>query len=229
MAKHVFSSALFAGLGAGILATLLQLVFIVPTLVEAELYESGSKTHFSEGVAQSPAGVPDIMGEMTRHLGTFGSNLVTYVGFALILVALFMAADRMGREIDARTGAIWGLCGFIAVNLAPAFSLPPALPGAVGPDITLRQTWWILTIIATLCGLGLLGYGKSLLAAAGGIALIVVPHVIGAPQLDTYYGVAPPEVGARFVARSLGVACAVWVGMAAIAGWLWSRRETSAT
>ena len=38
-----------------------------------------------------------------------------------------------------RTALIWGICGFIAVSLAPAFSLPPELPGTAAAALGARQ------------------------------------------------------------------------------------------
>jgi predicted cobalt transporter CbtA len=55
------------------------------------------------------------------------------------------------------------------------------------------------------------------------VILIALPHLIGAPHLDTYYGYAPPEVGSLFVARSLGVAAIAWLSLGYFAGALWER------
>ena len=121
MFRHLLTSALFAGLAAGLLATILQLAFVVPLIFEGELYETGARLHFSAtGSPQSPVGHPSIWVEPARHIGTFAMNLVTWSGFAFILIAGFALAERTGSRIDARTGAIWGLCGFIAIQLAPS-------------------------------------------------------------------------------------------------------------
>ncbi|MCA0042329.1 CbtA family protein [Celeribacter litoreus] len=223
MAKKVFVSALFAGLAAGVLAALLQFVFVVPSMMEGELYEVGTRVHFGANGAQSPAGVPSIMHEMGRHTTTFTSNLVVYTGFGLLMVVGFAFAESFGRKIDARTGLIWGLCGFAAVHLATAFGLPPKLPGMVAADIVARQVWWIGTIIATLIGLGLIGYGRGIAVILMGFVIILIPHILGAPTLDTYFGVAPPELAGLYVARSLGVAAISWAVLGAIAGAIWAK------
>ena len=46
MFKRLFAGALFAGLGAGALAALIELTFVVPLIHEGELYETGALTHF---------------------------------------------------------------------------------------------------------------------------------------------------------------------------------------
>ena len=59
-------------------------------------------------------------------------------------------------------------------------------------------------------GLGLIAFGRSYLPVAG-IILMAIPHLLGAPHLDTFFGVAPPELAAEFAALSLGAAAAGWV------------------
>lgn len=223
MTRHLFASALFAGLAAGALAALMQFTFVVPVILEGELYETGARVHFNAGAIQSESGSPFVWTEITRHFGTFASNLVTYTGFAFVMVAGFALATRFGRRIDARTGLLWGLAGFVAVQLAPAFSLPPELPGATSAALELRQVWWAMTVAGGAIAMALFGYGKGPVAIAVGLGLLLGPHLIGAPHLDTYYGVAPPELAAHFVARSLGVGLAAWALLGLIAGTLWAR------
>ncbi len=47
MVQRLFAGGLFAGLSAGALAALLQLVFVVPLIHQGELYETGVLTHFA--------------------------------------------------------------------------------------------------------------------------------------------------------------------------------------
>ena len=51
MLKNMLSSALIAGVAAGLIAALLQFVFVQPVLLHAELYEGGELVHF-EGVIE---------------------------------------------------------------------------------------------------------------------------------------------------------------------------------
>jgi len=146
-----------------------------------------------------------------------------YVGYGLILLAGFGLAEAFGKTVALREGLLWGIAGFAAVQLAPALGLAPELPGTLAADLTARQVWWVGTAISTACGLGLLGYGKGVASAVGAIALLVLPHVIGAPEVDGYAGVAPPELASAFAARSLAVGLMGWSALGAMAGWLWSR------
>ena len=60
MSKKILTSALFAGLAAGALAALLQFTFVVPVMMEGELYEFGDRVHFTDLGPMSPAGSPDV-------------------------------------------------------------------------------------------------------------------------------------------------------------------------
>lgn len=224
MTRHVFTSALFAGLAAGVLAAMLQFVFVIPFILEGELYETGARLHFAvDGSTQSAAGAPALGFDLNRHGLTVAMNLIAYSGFGLLMVAGFALAERFGHKVTTRQGLLWGLAGFVAVQLAPAAGLPPELPGTIGAEILPRQMWWTSTVAATIGGLAVLAYGRGPLLILCGVALLLVPHLIGAPHLDTYFGVAPPELAAHFVARSLAVGAASWALLGVIAAYFWSR------
>lgn len=158
----------------------------------------------------------------TRDLWTTVFFGLVYVAYALILVAGFGLARVYGKVITAREGLLWGIAGFAAFQLVPAMGLAPELPGTMAADLGARQVWWWGTAASTAMALGLLGYGRSLVTAALAVVLLAAPHVIGAPELEGFSGVAPPEVAAAFAARVLGVGLAVWALMGWVAGHLWA-------
>lgn len=226
MLKSILTSAVFAGVAVGVLAALLQFWLVTPALFEGELYESGARIHFAtDGSTQSAAGHPDIWEDPTRHLMTLGFNIVTFTGFAFLLVAGFALATRAGYEVSEKQGLIWGFCAFLAVQLAPAVGLPPELPGTPAAEVGLRQFWWIACVICTAAGLGLIAFGANAIALSTGLVLILLPHIVGAPHLDTYFGVAPPELSAHFVSLSLGTAALSWTLLGFIAAMLWVRSQ----
>ncbi len=223
MTKNLLSSAVLAGVVAGLIAALLQFYFVIPTLLEGELYESGARVHFAtDGSTQSDKGAPSLGGDFTRHAMTVAFNLVTFTGYGLILLALMLFAHEKGHALTPRTGILWGLAGFVAVQLAPAIGLPPELPGTPAAEVAPRQMWWALTIIVTAVGLALMAFGRGPIALLS-IPLIAAPHIIGAPHLDTYFGVAPPELSAHFVTLSLGVALAGWTALGFLCAWFWTK------
>lgn len=229
MAKQLVAGALFAGIAAGLIAFLLQLALINPLSFEAELYESGVRVHFQASLdapVQSPAG-PDL--DRVQTLGGLvqdgGFSIISYTAYALMLVAAMALAIRSGHTISARTGLIWGAAAFVAFQLAPALGLPPKPPGMIGPEVGLRQTWYLGCVLATAIGLGLFAFGRGALPVAAGIVLIALPHVIGAPKLDTYFGIVPPELAGEFATASLAVSAVGWAVLGLVAGFTLSRMQ----
>ena len=223
MTQRIFVSALVAGAVAGLIAAVLQFLFVIPLLLEGELYETGARVHFADGAAESESGAPALEWDFQRHSLTVAFSMITWIAFSLVLTALMALRARSGWAITVESGALWGLMAFLAVQLAPAAGLPPELPGTAAADVTDRYVWWIGTIVAAGLALWLLTNKLNAASVALAIALLVAPHVIGAPHLDRYYGVAPPELSAHFVTRSLAVTAVVWTVMGAVIGWVWQR------
>ncbi len=219
MFSKVLTSALIAGFGAGLIAATLQLSFLQPILLFAELYEAGVLQHF----ATTPAAVvpPGYVFDLYRDVLTVVFTALIYVGYALVLLPAMAFAQSRGAAITPRTGLIWGIGGFAAVQLAPAFGLPPELPGIAGADVDLRQIWWGATVIATAMGLWLIAFGQNWALWGTAIILIAAPQIIGAPQPDAFTGPAPPELGAEFASRALGVGFAAWASLGLFTATIW--------
>lgn len=234
MLKKLLISGLFAGFGAGLIAALLQITLVVPTLMEGERFEHGELTHFGAYVepvaAEDDAHGAHDDGEVslwTRHSLTVMAELSKYIGFGLMLVAGFALAARHGVKTNARTGMIWGLCGFLAVSLLPSFGHPPVLPGSLTADLYDRQIWWAWSLVASVSGLALIAFGKNWVFWAAGIVLLALPHIVGVPTLEGYAGTAPPELAALLVGQSLVIAAVGWVILGLFAGYFWARENAS--
>jgi len=226
MISKVLTSALFAGFAAGLIAAVLQLVFVQPVLLHAELYEGGELVHFG---AEAVPAAQDVSGidPVRDGLSVLFTALV-YTGYAMILVgAMALASERAQAIITPRTGIIWGLAGFVTFHFAPAVSLPPELPGVAAADVAARQIWWFATVAASGIAMALLAFGRGWAAWAVAIVLLLAPHVIGAPQPESFAGPVPPELGGEFAGRALGVGMAAWVVLGLFAGYFW-QRETAA-
>jgi len=226
MFQKIVTSALIAGFAAGLVAAVLQLAFVQPVLLYAELYETGALTHFdglnTAAVDLRPSGFDPV-----RDLLSVVFNALIYVGYALVLLAGMVAAEERGHVLTARSGIVWGVAGFTAAQLAPAFGLPPELPGMGAADLTERQFWWFAVVAATAIGLWLIAFGKGWAAWGAAIILIAAPHIIGAPQPEAFTGPAPPEIASIFAARALGVGLVAWAVLGALTAYTWSsdRRE----
>lgn len=224
--SRIVISAVFAGAAAGLLAALLQLVFVQPVLLHAELYESGALVHFG---ADAVSAHQDVGGfDLGRDALSILFTLLIYSGYALILVALMAVAETRGATITARTGLLWGLAGFLAVHFAPGFSLAPEVPGVAAADVYARQAWWGVTVAATAVALWLIVFGRGWAVWGIAVALLLAPHLVGAPEPDVFTGPVPTEIGAAFVARAFGVGMAAWVMLGGFAGFFWRREAARA-
>ena len=215
-------SALFAGAAAGLIAGLLQLVFVQPVLLHAELYESGALVHF--GADKAVSAQPDLPGiDLMRDGLSLIFTMLTYTGYALILLAAMAMAEERGARIDGRMGLLWGIAGFVAFHLAPGFSLAPEVPGVAAADVTARQIWWFATAGAAALALWLIAFGAGWTAWGAAVVLLLAPHLVGAPEPEVFTGPVPTEIGALFAARAFGVGLAAWVLLGSFAGFFWQR------
>lgn len=224
MFQKIVTSALIAGFAAGVFAAVLQFVFVQPVLLHAELFEDGTLSHFGPGATPAEFSRDSLFDPVRDGLTIAFSGLI-YVGYAFVLIAAMVAADERGHKLDPKTGLIWGIAGFISVQLAPAFGLPPELPGMAAADLTERQIWWFATVAATAIGLWLLAFGRNWAMWGAAIILIAAPQIIGAPQPESFTGPAPPELGAAFAARALGVGFAAWCVLGLLTATLWRAEE----
>lgn len=216
MIVRIAVSALIAGFGAGLVHALLQYVFIQPLLLHAELFELGPAPALDQVTV--PRGPFDPMRELFNVI--FAALI--YTGYAFILVAGMAFADERGADISPRKGLIWGIAGFFALHLAPAYGLAPDMPGLNAADVGPRQIWWYGTAAATAIGLWLIAFGQNWAAWGAAIILIAAPHLIGAPPPDSLTNVAPPELAASFAARTLGTAVVVWACLGLFLATMWN-------
>lgn len=224
MIRHIVRTAGFSGLLAALLLTLLQALWVAPLILEGETYETPAAQHEHADAAgaeheheHAEAWEPE--NGWQRVLSTAGGNLVVAVGFALMLVALY-TLRAPGRNAQ---GLLWGLGGFAVFCLAPNLGLPPELPGTQAADLALRQTWWIGTAASTAAGLALLVFGRGMLLKALGLAIVLVPHLIGAPQPEQHASLAPDALEQQFVIASLVTNAVFWLALGLISTWLFRR------
>jgi cobalt transporter subunit CbtA len=228
MLRRVLITGLTAGLLAGLFAAAIQISWITPIIQQAEIYESAEAPTGAADPISHPGVLPaaehvqkddDAWAPedgIERTLFTVLANVLTGVGFGLILVA---AVTLSGRKVDPRRGVLWGLAGFAVFALAPALGLPPELPGMVAADLGARQAWWIGTVISTASGLALIVFARHRLLKGLGLALLVAPHAFGAPHPGQFGLKVPGELAAEFAVASLFTAALFWTALGGIAGY----------
>lgn len=219
-----FRRLIFVAVCAGGLAGLgvagLHQLTTVPLILAAESFESNEPGHAHlEPHAWKP------QTGFQRITATAVTDILAGIAFALILVAIWGWQDV---KIDPWRGALWGIGGFLAVNVAPSLGLPPELPGSQTAALPARQLWWIVTVILTAASLSGLLLAKSIgvrLLALGGLLL---PHLVGAPQPAVTDTLLPGELLTRFHVAVLGTSAAFWLVLGGLSGWLMAKNNRGA-
>lgn len=199
--RNVVFIAAIAGLVAGIAMAAMQAFATTPLIIAAEAFEGDDHDDAAAegGEAAGHHHDDDAWGPadgFERFAYTTGANIVTAIGFGLILV---VASELAGGIVNWRQGLYWGLAGFAAFTLAPGLGLPPELPGMPAADLAARQVWWIATVAATAGGIALIVLRRSAPLAALGVALIIAPHLVGAPHPESHDTAVPADLHHRFV------------------------------
>ncbi|WP_455827043.1 CbtA family protein [Pseudomonas graminis] len=228
MIKRIAQTAGFTGLLAALLLTLLQSFWVAPLILQAETFENapaatepahehtaGATAHTHDAEAWEPEN------GWQRVLSTTGGNLVVAVGFALMLAGLY----TLRAPTRTAQGLLWGLAGYATFVLAPTLGLPPELPGTAAADLAQRQIWWIGTAASTAAGIALIVFGRNWLLKGLGVAILAVPHVIGAPQPQVHSMLAPEALEAQFKIASQLTNVAFWLALGLISAWLFRRNR----
>ncbi len=245
MITRILSVGLLAGLLAGLAVAALQHFTTTPLILKAESFEnapSAPEKHATSWMmgearlilvhANKPSSEAGAENEWAPHDGwertafTSLATVATGVGFAFILLALMVFARE---NITLNTGIAWGAAAFVAAGLAPAFGLSPKLPGSATAALEIQQLWWLLTAVVTAIGLACLLRTTSSITRVAGVALIALPHIIGAPQPHELTSAVPAELAGHFAATSLGVQATLWALIGAGIGifWQWGERSGS--
>ena len=218
MFRRIVFVAALAGLIAGLITSGAQALRVVPLIHHAELYEKAAETaiasaqHHRDAAGWVPA-------EGLERVGlTVVANVLAGIGFGFLLAAAF----TLSGAADWRRGLLWGVAGFATFTLAPSLGLPPEVPGAHAALLLDRQIWWIGTVAATGIGLALIVFSRRRLLALAGVGLIVMPHVIGAPQ-TAGQGSAPAGLAQDFIIAALLTSLLFWLVLGAAAGFLFKR------
>lgn len=221
--RNVVFVAALAGLLSGILMAAMQAYATTPLILQAETFEGGDE---GEAADEAAAGhVHDDEGwapadGLERFFYTTAANIVTAIGFGLVLVAF---SELAGGIAGWRQGLLWGFAGFAVFTLAPGLGLPPELPAMPAADLAMRQVWWVATVAATAAGLALIAFRASLPLALLGVVLIVAPHIIGAPQPESHDSPIPADLHHSFVVAVTVTNLIFWVALGALVGFFRER------
>ncbi|MFI0848177.1 CbtA family protein [Mesorhizobium sp. IMUNJ 23232] len=244
--RNVVFIAAIAGLLASLVMAAMQSFATDPLILKAETYENAAEPAHDHGApaadATAPASseaAPAVAAHEHEHdeegwapadgFERFAfnvlANLVSGFGFALILVAV---SEFAGGISGWRSGVLWGFAGFAVFTLAPGLGLPPELPAMPTADLGARQVWWIATVVATAAGLALIAFRGTVVLSIVGVALIVAPHIVGAPQPISHESPIPADLHHQFVVASTVTNLIFWVVLGGLVGAIRTRFSGSA-
>ena len=232
--RNIVFTAVLVGLIAGLAVSAMQAIGTTPLILQAETFETAGAEaapahahdaatpadHHHDAQAWTPAD------GFERNAYTIAANVLTAIGYALVLTALI---SLRGSEGGWREGIFWGLAGFAAVMLAPMIGLPPELPGTPAAALGARQMWWIATVAATAGGLALLVFRRGEpWAAVLAVVLIAAPHVIGAPlPPEGEHALAPLPLERRFMVLATVTSFVFWIILGSLSGLFFKRFDAA--
>lgn len=225
--RNVVFVAAIAGLIAGVAMTLMQAFTTDLLILQAETFENAAPAEDHNHAATAAEGgeaatAAHDHGEEAwgpadgaeRMSYNFLVNLVGAIGFGLVLV---VASEFAGGIANWRQGMFWGLAGFTVFTLAPSLGLNPELPAMPAADLLARQVWWIGTAAATAVALYLIFLRKTPALAVLGVVILVLPHIIGAPQPEDHATPVPENLHHSFIVASTLTNLVFWVILGAAA------------
>jgi cobalt transporter subunit CbtA len=236
MLTRVLLAAMIAGVLAGIFATGVQTFRVMPLIVAAEQYEGEvaagtGHDHSADTQAMTTGTGDDHSGHdhgeswkpndgVERILYTGMANVVVGVAYGLILLASVLV---LNQSLNFRSGLVWGFAGFVVFVLAPNFGLPPELPGMPAGELVPRQVWWAATVCLTACGLALFAFKSGWAFMAVGVAMIIAPHVYGAPAPLSHESAVPASLAAEFVVATMVSSLLFWLFLGGLLGVMFER------
>lgn len=218
--RRIAVAALWSGLCAGLLLTAVQRVQVIPTLLQAEVYEERAAIRQVHAEPQQEQAQPheepwQPENGWERTAYTAVANISLGVGFALLLGA---ASNLRGGINDWRRGLLWGLAGYAVFFVAPSLGLPPEVPGTEAASLRDRQLWWLMTVADTALGLWLLAFAKTKQNKLFGALLLASPHLIGAPQPAVPGAAAPAALADSFIMATAAANALFWLALGGFMG-----------
>ncbi|SFI67794.1 CbtA family protein [Bradyrhizobium sp. Gha] len=251
--RSIVFASVISGLIVGLIVTVVQQFGTVPLILKAEVFEKAAETHQHEATPQPAAAGHDRAGHdhaahehgagdhdhgagaweprdgFERNAYTAAANVLTAIGFALLLAGFFaLRSGATGASVRWHEGLLWGLAGFAVFTLAPGVGLPPELPGVPVAPLLSRQIWWLAAVLAAAGGLALIAFRRSVPAAISGVILLILPHLIGAPDLANIETNVPSSLSHQFVTAVTVTSLVFWTLLGGLTSAMFARFDQRA-
>ena len=211
MTPRLILAVIIAGLFAGLIMGGIQQYKLTPLIAIAETFEKPENV--GQPCVQNMPGMDKCAESWTpaeafeRAAYTTAATMLTGAGYALLLAGVSLIS---GLPITKQNGLIWGLCGFLALCLAPAAGLPPELPSMPVADLQSRQIWWVATAVSTGFALYLLAGRTETWAKPLAALAIALPQLFTISQPLPNATEIPPLLAAEFVSASIASNAIFW-------------------
>jgi len=218
--RRMFLAASLAGVLSGVFIGILHQFTTAEIIRQAETFERAAAEHGSgEAAHDDPDQGWEPSDGLERMSYTILADALVGVGFCLLLIAGYAI---LNARMDCRTGFYWGIAGFAAVMVAPSLGLPPEVPGTAAAPLQERQLWWLGTAVVSTAALLLLYLRPSnSLSYIAALAMVALPHAIGAPEPADYHSAAPQWLQHRFVVATVLSDLAFWSVAGTLSGVLY--------
>ena len=237
--SRLVATAVAAGLLAGLALTAVQRVQVTPLIAQAETYEEAQGAAAAPLAAQAHEHAHEEQQaqhqqqqEQHQHAGwkpengvertlfTVLANATMGVGYGLLLCAAML---MRGARPSWRQGLLWSAAGYVVFFVAPSLGLPPELPGTLAAPVSARQAWWICTAFSTAVAIGALAWSRNVWFKVGAVALLLVPHLVGAPQPPVHSMAAPAELVGSFIIATALANAVFWLALGGLTGYFYKK------
>ncbi|MBC7682607.1 MAG: CbtA family protein [Ferruginibacter sp.] len=164
---------------------------------------------------------------------TLVANILHAFSMALLVFAV------MGVVVAKRSAALGSLAlagwvaaaGFVSLHLWPSLGLHAEVPGMEAAPLHARQLWWALAVASAVGACAVAGFVRASWRWLVAAALLALPFVVGAPQLqgDAVVGFAPEarvaleQLAGQFIWATTWVALSFWASMGLVGGLAFQR------
>jgi cobalt transporter subunit CbtA len=164
---------------------------------------------------------------------TWVANVLHAFSMALLVFAVMgVWLYQRGTQL-ASLPLAWlvAAAGGISFNLWPSLGLHAEVPGMEAAPLHARQLWWVLSVGSAALACAVLGFGRGGWRWMVAAALLALPFVVGAPELegDALAGFGPEAhaaleaLGKQFIWATSWVALSFWVTMGLACGLAFQR------
>lgn len=168
---------------------------------------------------------------------TWIANMLHALSMALLVFATMgvwfarRGTSSLTASAPLRVAGLVAAAGWLSFHLWPTLGLPAEVPGMDAAPLQARQIWWVLAVGCSAGACAIAAFVRSPRRWLAAAALLVLPFVVGAPQLqgDALAGFGPEahaaleRLGHQFILATTLVALSFWLCMGLVGGLAFQR------